>query len=343
MGTVNMKIVQPIEWNEGRIKFLDQRWLPGREKWRQTDDWRVIARAIKTLAIRGAPLIGIAAALGIAAEAHRKQDSSNLRAIIINAISQMKVVRPTAVNLAWSMNKMSQALTASQVADIPINLEKCALSIWEYEKDCCKKIGEYGSDIISPQARIITICNTGALATGGIGTALGVIYTAVSKGKSVEVFVCETRPLLQGARLTAWELQNAKIPVTLIVDSAMGWLLKSKNIDICLVGADRIAANGDTANKVGSYTLSVLCARHKVPFYVVAPMSTIDPNTTSGADIPIEQRNPKEVLTFHNRQVASSGIKALNPAFDVVSAELITGIITEQGIFYPPYEFRLKS
>jgi len=343
VNIIEPKVVEPIEWKNGWVRFLDQRLLPHSEKWIETNDWQEIFKSIENLSIRGAPLIGIAAALAIAAEAYRVEYNLDRRSLIIKAVNSLRYARPTAVNLSWAMGKMLDTFNNSSDNDLVFDLEKCALALWQSEKRRCIQIGKFGEKIIPKDAYVLTICNTGALATGGIGTALGVVYTAVSRGKSVEVFASETRPLLQGSRLTAWELKKAGIPVTLIVDSATGWLLSQNAIDLCIIGADRIAANGDTANKIGSYPLAVLCQRHKVPFYIAAPTSTIDPDTPNGAEIPIEHRQKSEVLNFFDLYAVIDDAEVLNPAFDIVPAELITGIITDKGIFKPPYDFRSLS
>ena len=329
-----------IAWNQGRISFIDQRSLPHRGVVIETDDWRVVARAIQSLAIRGAPLIGVAAALGIAVAAV-KPAHGNLITRIETALAGLVTARPTAANLFWALNRMHGVLDGSTDSEsLVASLVGEALEIQEDDRRRCESIGSLGAELIADGARVLTICNTGYLATAGIGTALGAVYKAVDAGKAVHVFACETRPLLQGARLTVWELTQAHIPVSLLVDSAAAGLIASGGVDLCIIGADRIAANGDTVNKVGSYQLALACKRHQVPFYVAAPRSTVDAKCSDGRSIPIEQRNPIEVGQIDGKTLTVKGVSILNPAFDLVPADLIAGIVTEDGIYSPASLFR---
>ena len=328
-----------IDYNDGLIRFIDQRTLPHRLKIVETDDYRVVARAIKSLAIRGAPLIGVAAALAVSAEARKTAGSSDTRKRIQTAIDLLRLTRPTAVNLFVTLEIMQRTLKSSVGDDLVGLLEHAAISIFEDDRKRCDLIAEAGLPLIPADARIVTICNTGFLATAGIGTALGVITKAADAGRVKEVFALETRPLLQGARLTAWELVQSDIPVTLLADGAAGSLLRRGEIDLAIIGADRIAGNGDTANKIGSLQLALACIRFGVPFYVAAPFTTIDPATSSGSEIEIEARPEAEVTHFSGKEIAASGAKVYNPAFDLVDAELITVFITDRGLFKPPFGF----
>jgi methylthioribose-1-phosphate isomerase len=303
--------VAPLRWEDGALMILDQRRLPAEEVSLRCETTEQVADCIRTLAVRGAPAIGLAAAYGMAIAANAGQDRDA-------AAELLRGTRPTAVNLAWAVD---QALAAAE----PLEL---ALRLHREQEAADRRLAELGAERFDQGDRALTHCNTGALATGGFGTAGGVLRAAWERGRLAQVWVDETRPLLQGARLTAWELRRAGIPFRVVADSAAGSLMARGLVDRVVVGADRIAANGDVANKVGTYPLAVLAARHGVPFYVAAPVSTIDPATPSGADIPIEERDPAEV--------ASEG-DAFNPAFDVTPAELVTAIFTESGVLEPPY------
>jgi len=264
-----------------------------------------------------------------------------LRRGLERAMGELDASRPTAVNLRWALSRMRERLASlpqdAEPATVREALAAEAAAIQQEDVDLCRRMGENGAALLPDPCTVITHCNTGALATAGIGTALGVVFAAVEAGKKVSVFVDETRPLLQGARLNTWELAQRGIPATLICDGAAGWTLKTQRVDAALVGADRIAANGDAANKIGTYSLAVLCARHGVPFYVAAPYSTLDLGLASGEEIPIEERDPAEVTGVRGLAVAAEGTQAFNPAFDVTPAELIAGIITEHGVFRPPF------
>jgi methylthioribose-1-phosphate isomerase len=308
--------------------LLDQTELPGRRIERRYTDWRDLVGAIRAMVVRGAPAIGIAAAYGAAVAARQG------RAEFEQACDGLAAARPTAVNLAWALGRMREAAAGVPDEHLAGALETAARRLHADEVARCHAIGEYGAALIPSAGRVLTHCNAGALATGGYGTALGVIRSAHRRDPAVSVWVDETRPLLQGARLTAWELAEDGIPATLLTDSMAGWLMAEGRVDAVVVGADRIAANGDAANKIGTYTLAVLARAHGVPFIVAAPTSTIDASSATGADIPIEHRDPAEVLGDR-----AAGIGAYNPAFDVTPADHITAIVTEQGVHRPPFRF----
>ena len=343
----DMTMFLPIEWlPEGKVRFLDQTLLPQEERWLETADYEVIADAIRRLALRGAPLIGVSAAYGLAlaALASGADDLRALRSDIGDAAETLRATRPTAVNLSWALDRMLNALDqaddAGEARSIAI---RTARAIHEEDIAANQRIGQYGAELIEPGTRAMTHCNAGALATGGYGTALGVLRAAWEGGKLVHVTATETRPLLQGARLTAWELKTEGIPFTLIPDSAAGLTMRRSGIGAIVVGADRIAANGDTANKIGTYQLAVLAKENGIPFYVAAPTSTIDLKTATGDDIPIEERSADEVRGVRGTAIAPEGIEAANPAFDVTAARYITAIITENGVAHAPYETSLAK
>ncbi len=327
-----------IGWYDGKVRFIDQRGLPRKLEVIETDDSFVIAEAIRTLAIRGAPLIGVAAALGVAATAVKYQNETCLNREIEKTIDGLRGTRPTAGNLFWALDQMSEILSDLHNRESLVNdLTAKAIDLMIDDERCCEKIGNNAQSLIGERSRILTICNTGFLATAGDGTALSAVYRAHDEEKNIEVFVCETRPLLQGARLTAWELTQAEVPFTLIVDSAAAGLIRQRKIDICIIGADRIAANGDTVNKIGSYHLALACKEHDVPFYVAAPRSTVDRSCLTGLNIPIEERGSEEITDIGSATITVDGVKAYNPAFDLVPADYITGIITEDGVVQPPF------
>jgi methylthioribose-1-phosphate isomerase len=322
-----------IEWRDGSVRFLDQTLLPGEETYVTTTDYRVVADAIRALAIRGAPLIGIAAAYAVALAAREGVG-------VPDAIARLASTRPTAVNLFSALERMgrrARALPAGPGAADGLLDE--ALAIHREDVEMCAAIGRHGAALIPDPAVIVTHCNAGALATGGIGTALGVITTAAAAGKNVRVFAGETRPLFQGSRLTAWELGKAGIDVTILTDGSVPYLMSKTRVDAVVIGADRIAANGDVANKIGSYGLARAAADHGVPFYVAAPRTTVDPATASGGDIPIEERSPSEVAEWGGKGIAAPGAKVWAPAFDVTPAGFVTAIVTEAGVHRPPYAF----
>jgi methylthioribose-1-phosphate isomerase len=299
------------------------------------------------MAIRGAPAIGVAAAMGIALAAKKIQ--TKRVDVFLKSLKQvcqrMKQTRPTAVNLFWAVNRMERVLDqtgSSNLDQMKEQLEREALQIYKEDLEINRKIGENGKRLIKDGYGVLTHCNAGGLATAGFGTALGVIHSAWREGKRFRVFVDETRPLLQGSRLTAWELTQEKILATLLTDNMAGWLMKSGKINLVLVGADRVARNGDTANKIGTYGLAILAKWHGVPFYVAAPISTLDLSLPSGEEIPIEQRSPEEVTHLRGKRIAPKGMEAFNPAFDVTPHSLIHGIITEKGIVRPPFKRELR-
>lgn len=334
-------MVPTVEWKDGAVCLLDQSRLPGTVEILTCRDYRAVADAIRELKVRGAPAIGVTAALGVALGAQSVQatDFQTFAMAVLAICDHLAATRPTAVNLFWAIERMKrklESLRTLSVKAIQQALIAEAQAILEEDIALCKAMGRHGADLIKDGQTVLTHCNAGALATAGYGTALGVIRAAWEQGKKIQVIADETRPVLQGARLTAWELMQDRIPVTLITDNMAGSLMRQGKIHLCVVGADRIAANGDVANKIGTYSVAVLAKAHGIPFYVAAPYSTIDLKTKSGADIPIEQRNPLEVTSVHgSHPVAPDGVAVYNPAFDVTPAELITGIITERGVFKP--------
>jgi methylthioribose-1-phosphate isomerase len=311
---------EPVEWCGDRLRILDQTLLPGKVRYREALDAATVAEAIRRLAVRGAPLIGIAAAYGLALEARRGGD-------VQRAGELLAATRPTAMNLRWAIDRVQRAPDA----------EAEALRIHDEQRAADVRMSEIGAALVADGATLLTHCNTGALATGGIGTALGVIKRAHRQGKRIQVLVDETRPLLQGSRLTSWELRQEGIAFDVIADSAATGIISRGDVQAIFVGADRIASNGDTANKVGTYGLALAARAHDVPLYVVAPVSTIDHGTANGNAIVIEDRDPEEVLSFGGVSVAPEGATALNPAFDVTPAEYITAIVTERGMLRMPF------
>ena len=321
-----------LYWQDNRLFILDQRMLPGAVMFLQCRTYEDVAVAIESLAVRGAPAIGIAAAFGIALGSTLGRDEARV------AAARLALTRPTAVNLFWALARMEKKIAALPDGKLFEGLLAEAETILKEDAACNRAMGRAGAALLPSDCTLITHCNAGALATGGHGTALGVIRSARDEGKRVKVFSCETRPVLQGARLTVWELMEDGIDVTLICDNMAGALMKKGNIDAVIVGADRIAANGDTANKIGTYSLAVMAARHNIPFYVAAPLSTIDPGLPSGDCIPIEERKAEEVKRLPGGGMLPDDFKIWNPAFDVTEAELITAIITERGVLRPPFE-----
>ncbi len=337
---------QPIEWLDNKVRILDQTRLPGDESYLELTDYHDVASAIVELKVRGAPAIGVAGGYGVVLGAlgietvSRDEFLRKLRCISHTLAS----TRPTAKNLFRAIERMEKIATAGKdVAEIKAALVNEAVKIHQEEVAATRKLSQLGAELIQDGFAILTHCNTGPLATTGYGTALGVIIYAKEQGKKIKVFADETRPLLQGARLTTWELKKAGIPVTLITDSMAGYLMSKGEIDCVIVGADRIAANGDTANKIGTYTLAVLAEENGVPFYVAAPTTTIDPSLASGKDIPIEERKPEEVTHIQGIRIAPEGIEVANPAFDVTPHRYITAIITENGIIREPFGEGLKK
>ena len=343
-----MSIVTPLLWNSDRLDVLDQRLLPHRIEWISVRDAAGTAAAIADMIVRGAPAIGIAAAYGLALEARRTPVLEALR----KAADLLGASRPTAVNLRWALGRMLAVAGATPEEERAGRLAQEAVRIHEEDVAANREIGRLGSELLSASPTILTHCNAGALATGGYGTALGVVRAAVESGRRVAVFADETRPYLQGARLTAWELDQDAIDVTLITDGMSGHFFQRGTFDAVIVGADRIAANGDTANKIGTYMLAVLAQKHGVPFYVAAPTSTVDLATPDGAAIPIEERSSAEVAeitgcdergAMTTLRLAPTGVPARHPAFDVTPAEMITAIITERGVARAPYAESLAA
>jgi methylthioribose-1-phosphate isomerase len=340
--------VETLRWEDGQLALIDQRTLPLEMRYVLCDSARSVAEAIRSMVVRGAPAIGCAAAYGVALEARRLAQLAPeaFASALRQTIALLAASRPTAVNLAWALERMRRrldALAGRTPPDIAGALLDEAHAIAAEDVEINRRMGAIGAALIADGARVLTHCNAGALATAGHGTALGVIRSAVSAGKRVSVIADETRPFLQGARLTAWELLQENIPVALVADAGAGHLMSRGEVDLVVVGADRVAANGDTANKVGTYTLAVLAQRHRVPFYVVCPLSTIDLSTASGGDIPIEERPAEEVTGFRETRWAPAGVTVRNPAFDVTPAELITAIVTERGIVRPVTESGLRA
>lgn len=323
-----------------KLRLLDQRRLPGEEVWLEFDEVEPVARAIEDLVVRGAPAIGCAAALGLAAASRKfDEDPTEFRAQVKAAGERLANTRPTAVNLFVALSQLAEAMAAApgdaSADDLRALLQREALRHVEEDLAACLQMGEHGASLLPDEGGVLTHCNAGALATAGYGTALGVIRRAVEIGKNIHVFADETRPVLQGARLTAWELAHDGVPVEVIADNMAGSLMAAGEIRAAVVGADRIARNGDVANKIGTFTVAVLCRHHGIPFYVAAPWTTIDLSLASGADIPIEQRHPDEVRTHGGAVMTPEGVGVRNPAFDVTPAGLVTAIITERGVFEP--------
>jgi methylthioribose-1-phosphate isomerase len=339
----------PLAWRGDHLELLEQTLLPREEVWIECHTPEDVADAIRRLAVRGAPAIGVAAAyglvLGTAGQAGATPEAARRRFEEVSAL--LAATRPTAVNLAWALERgrrvVEARLAAGDAAGLQAELLAWAQRLHADDIETNRRIGEHGAELFAPGDRVLTHCNAGALATAGYGTALGVIESAWRRGRVSEVWVDETRPLLQGARLTAWELRRLGVPHRLVTDSSAGSLMTRGLVDRIVVGADRIAANGDTANKIGTYVLAVLAHRHGVPFYVAAPLSTVDPATPTGAGIPIEERAAGEVTDVFGTRIAPDDTAAANPAFDVTPAELVSAIITEVGVLRAPYEETLAA
>ena len=339
-------MIPTIAWAPDRpaVRILDQTRLPATEVFLDLTEIDAICEAIAELRVRGAPAIGIAGAYGVALAAHRASRHPGTAADpeVEQAAARLRAVRPTAANLAWGVSRALQRYRESRAqGKAPGSAAAAALAearaIHEEDLEASRAMGRAGVLLVPQRGKILTHCNTGGLATGGLGTALAVVFEAARVGREPRVFVDETRPLLQGARLTAWELEREGIAATLLVDGAAAWLFATRGVDLVLVGADRIAANGDTANKIGTYGVALAAARHRVPFYVVAPISTFDSEIPSGAAIPVEERGADEVRTIRRTPIAPAGVRVWNPAFDVTPAELIAGWVTERGIVRPPF------
>jgi methylthioribose-1-phosphate isomerase len=376
------KAIRTISWKDNAVVMIDQRALPLVERYVTCTDYREVVAAIKDLTIRGAPAIGVAAAMGVALGALRIEADTpeNFRTAFEEICRQFAATRPTARNLFWAIERMKRRFDSLLVSLLPHNAESSpclsaggqssriiegkslssdpdhdpwhhlreslvaeAIRICEEDIAINRRLGANGRELIPDGARVLTHCNAGALATAGFGTALGVIRAACEEGRKIHVYIDETRPVLQGARLTAWELMREKIPCTLITDSMAGFLMQQGKIDLIIVGADRIAANGDTANKIGTYSLAVLARAHGIPFYIAAPLSTIDPALSDGSAIVIEERNPEEVIRVGGVRTAPEGIAVYNPAFDWTAHDLITAIVTEVGVFRPPFAEAIKN
>jgi methylthioribose-1-phosphate isomerase len=339
-----------IDWQDDAVVMIDQRKLPGSEIWVRCRTANEVARAIRTMVIRGAPAIGVAAAMGIAI-GMRRSKATGTRAFATEfqkICNTMAATRPTAVNLFWAIERMKRtfataAHTGASVDEIRASLDADARAIHDEDVASCRAMGRHGAELVPDGARILTHCNAGALATAGYGTALGVIRGAVEQGKRVTVMADETRPFLQGARLTAWELVRDGIDTTVITDNMSGAMMRQGLVDLVVVGADRIAANGDVANKIGTYTVAVLARAHGIPFYVAAPISTLDLATPDGSRIPIEERNAREVTHVGTTRLTPEGAKIRNPAFDVTPNALVTAIITERGVCRAPYGDSLRE
>ena len=340
-----MQIIQSVRWSDDGlgVRIIDQRLLPGRFVERDLRTLDELTDAICTLAVRGAPAIGIAAAMGLVVVLAPNAGGS--REMLLDrarrAAATLRASRPTAVNLPWALDRMLRCAerATGNGAAIVSAMRSEATAILDEDRAMCRRIGEHAAPLLSAGARVLTHCNAGALATGGIGTALAPIYVAAERGQQIEVFVDESRPLLQGSRLTAWELRRAGIRVTVLTDSMAASLMREQGIDLCVVGADRIAANGDVANKIGTYNLAIAARYHDVPFMVAAPSSTLDPATPTGTEIVIEQRSAEEVSQIGATPTAPEGVCIYNPAFDITPADLVTAIITDRGIHRPPYRF----
>lgn len=328
--------ISTLRWQNKELILLDQTKLPEEEVYLTCTDYRMVAEAIRKLVVRGAPAIGVAAAFGVVLGAYELTASNlDLSTYLEPVFKELAGTRPTAVNLFWALERMKRILTAEKGAtpeQLAVALEKEAVRLYLDDIETNRQIGEQGAPLLTEGMTVLTICNAGALATVAHGTALGVIRTAVRQGKKVTVVACETRPLLQGARLTTWELMKEQIPVFLITDSMAGYLMQQGRIQAVLTGADRIAANGDVVNKIGTYSLAVLAREHSIPFYVAAPTSTIDYTALRGDQIPIEERKGDEVSLIRGIRLAPAGVKVYNPAFDLTPARLVSAVITEQGL-----------
>ena len=328
-------MIEPIAWKEGAVVLLDQRALPGEETYLALHTAEQVIDAIRDLVVRGAPAIGVTAALGLAMEARRlSDDPSVFRDEFASLCERLEAARPTAVNLSWAVRRMGRIVEEALSDGVDAarrQLLEAALLLREQDVEINRRMGRHGADLIADGARVMTHCNAGALATAGYGTALGVVRAAVESGRRIHVLVNETRPFLQGARLTAWEMQHDDIPCTVITDSMAGHMMQRGSVDVVVVGADRVAANGDVANKIGTYTIAVLAYEHDIPFYVAAPTSTI------------EERDGEEVVIVNSVRIAPEGVAVVYPAFDITPARLVTAVITESGIVRPPYTESLRA
>ncbi len=337
--------VKTIEWRNDRVIMLDQRLLPHKEVYRTCRNYQEVGQAIREMVIRGAPAIGVAAAMGVALGA-LKSGEKNFDREFERIFLTLSKTRPTAVNLFWALERMRKIYTANRnqgVETVKRLLKEEAQKIYREDIAANKQLGKFGAALLRNAKHVMTHCNAGALATAGYGTALGIMRALKESGKQFDVWVSETRPFLQGARLTAWELKKEKIPATLVTDNMAGYLMQKGRVDAVVVGCDRVAANGDVANKIGTYAIAVLAKRHGIPFYVAGPTSSIDLNCPSGKEIPIEQRDPREVSHLFGRALAPKGTKIFNPAFDITSQDLVSAIITEKGVINPPYPHNIRT
>lgn len=335
-----------IEWKDGRVVMIDQRKLPVEEVYLECTDCEQVAQAIETMVIRGAPAIGVAAAYGLVLGMNRQVEGTDVEEAFTRVYKRLERTRPTARNLFWALEEMQSAWDRTRdsgLTERKLALLEKARQIDAEDVNTCRRIGAWGKSLIKSGQTVLTHCNAGALATAGYGTALGVIRAALAEHGDIKVFADETRPLLQGARLTCWELEKEGIPVTLITDGMAGWLMRRGEISLVITGADRITANGDTANKIGTYSVAVLARENGIPFYIAAPMNTIDFSLGQGDQIPIEERAAHEVRKVGTCAVAPENVPVRNPAFDVTPAEYIHAIITERGIAYPPYKDSLRA
>ena len=347
-SSVQRQKVETLRWHEGRLEMIDQRVLPAEFRYLSYHGAADTAEGIRSMVVRGAPAIGCAAAYGVAMEAQRLRslEPSAFTSALNHAIEILAASRPTAVNLFWALKRMRakwDSLQAHAPGETADSLLQEAHEVLAEDIRINRKMGAFGAELLADGARVLTHCNAGALATAGHGTALGVIRSAVEAGKRISVIADETRPFLQGARLTAWEMVQEDIPVTLITDNMAGFMMSQGEVDAVVVGTDRVAANGDVANKIGTYMVAVLARRHNSPFYVACPLSTIDMSIADGHGIPIEERDAHEVTGFRDAQWAAHGVKVRNPAFDVTPAELVTGLITEKGLVFAPDRNKLTA
>ena len=339
--------VETLRWSEGVLEMIDQRILPATFIYLQFDSAASVAEGIRSMVVRGAPAIGVAAAYGVALEAQRLIDvnAESFQRGMSEGFNTLAQSRPTAVNLFWALARMKQVwqgVASETNTQVAMHLLAEAHEIFAEDIRINRTLGAHGAELLRDGAHVLTHCNAGALATAGHGTALGVIRSAVEAGKKISVIADETRPFLQGARLTAWEMMQEKIPVTLITDNTAGFMMSRGEVDAVVVGTDRVAANGDVANKIGTYMVAVLAQRHHIPFYVACPLSTIDMSIASGKDIPIEERHPDEVKGFRDFHWAAQGVQIRNPSFDITPAELVTALITEKGVIHQPDVKKLR-
>lgn len=342
-------MIKTLYFDNSAVMILDQSRLPDKVEYLRCETVEEVADAIKKLKVRGAPLIGVTAAFGLVmAMANYQGEPAAMHNYFEQARATLAATRPTAVNLFWALERMEkvfiqESLNQAHPKQIGERLKQEAFRMYEEDIAINRAIGEYGQALLREGAQVMTICNAGALATCGYGTALGVIRATADQGKIRKVWACETRPVLQGARLTVWELMQDEIPVTLISDNMAAYVMQLGQVNAVITGADRIAANGDTANKIGTYGLAVLASYHKIPFYIAAPLSTLDLKSASGIDIPVEQRPPEEIREFRGIYFTVPEVDVFNPAFDITPHQLITGIITEKGIFKPPYDIAFEG